>query len=121
MPITAVPGHEAVVAKLGAVTAHDFQEIRQLSVETYYHEDREAFEKRLTLVMRGAKGALEYRFSNVTDFKLTTLSFLGSFDVTDLRDRQLERAKFHFCDYEFQGVHGYAEIAEVSVCENPNI
>jgi len=121
MPITEVPGHEEVLARFGAVTAHDFSELRMLSVETYYDEDHEAFEKSLAVVLRGPKGAIEYRFSNVTDFKITTLSFLGSFDVSDIRDRQLERKNFYFSDYEAQEVFGYAKIAEVSVCESPHI
>jgi hypothetical protein len=121
MPITEIPGHKNVLAKFGAVTAHDFKELRTLSAETCYNEDREAFEKSLAIVLRGPKGSIEYRFSNVTDFKLSTLSFLGSFDVSDIRDRQLERKNFYFSDYEAQQVFGYAEIAEVSVCENPYV
>jgi len=118
MALTEIPGHEKVIAKFGACTPHDFKEVRIVQVETYYEEDRESFEKSVLLVLRGPKGAIEFRFSNVTDFKLSNIAFLGSFDVSDIRARQLERRSFYFEDYEMGEISGYAEQAHVAVCEN---
>jgi hypothetical protein len=119
MPIARLPGHEEVVAKLGKCDFSDFNELRHLTLDTYYEEGRERFEKQLTIILRGKKGMIQVTFGNLSGFRLSDANQIIGFDVEDMRRNGWEEKNYKILDYENGVIEGYAEHANVSVCDNP--
>lgn len=113
-----LPGGEEIEKKFGPCLTSDFTEVRILSVETYYEEDNEQFEKSLNLILRGEKGTIEFNFQNVQDFSINNISDLGTFQVINISDKQLDSKKYFFFDEATESISGYCEFGNVSICEN---
>ena len=117
MSLSELPGYSEIKSRFGDCGFGDFTDLRCLNVDTYYEEDRERFEKIVTLVLKGAKGVIEVMFGNVRDFRISSIDQLVGFDVEMVRDRGWEQVRFEFFDYEHDRVHGLAENCRVSVSE----
>jgi hypothetical protein len=121
MPITDLPGHEEVFAKFAKCGFSDFNELQQLNLDTYYEEDRERFEKQLTIILKGQRGLIELSFGNVSGFRLSDIFQIIGFDVKNIRKDGLEEKHYKISDYENGTIEGYAENAKISVCDNPYV
>ena len=121
MPIARLPGHEEVLAKFGECDFSDFNELRYLVLDTYYEEDRERFEKQLTIILGDKKGKIQVTFGNLSGFRLSEVHQIIGFDVEDIRSNGWEEKHYKILDCENGVIEGYAEHAGVSVCDNPYV
>ncbi len=62
MSLSELPGYPEIKSRFGDCGFGDFPDLRCLNVDTYYEEDRERFEKIVSLVLKGEKGVIEVAF-----------------------------------------------------------
>jgi hypothetical protein len=117
MPLSDLPGYSDIKAQLGECAFGDFPDLKCLTLDTYYEEDRERFEKIVSLVLKGKKGTIDVVFGNIRDFRLTAIDQLIGFEVKQVRDRGWEQANYEISDYEHDAIRGLAENCRVAVSQ----
>ena len=115
MPLSDLPGYSEVKAQYGDCSFGDFSDLKCLSVDTYYEEDREHFEKIVSLVLKGKKGTIDVTFGNVRDFRLLSIDQLVGLEVKKVSDRGWEHVHYEISDFEDDAIHGLAENCGVVV------
>ena len=114
MALNDIPGHEGVIAVFGECSLCDFPDLDFFCLDTYYNEDREVFEKILTIRMKGGKGRIEIMLGNVSSVTLQDAHQITGLDIKSIADRGWDRKKFEIRDYEENRIAGFAEQAAVS-------
>lgn len=115
MSLADLPGYADIKAQFGDCAFGDFTDLKCLSIDTYYEEDRERFEKIVSFVLKGKKGQIDVTFGNVRDFRIASIHQLVGFDVEKISSRGWESVHYELFDYEADKVHGLAENCRVAV------